>query len=126
MTPTQKVAYTATLTAEAFGDSSKVSSSYTADKSSRQVARNIATAYTLHSSVACSQAAHVTLGFKVYSFLVEQTNSEERRTLVLGDADELKFLGVPAYQLGSHRNAGDILVDLTVDLLSSWKCGGLL
>ena len=33
----------------------------------------------------------------------------ERLTAVVENAHELKLLGVPAYQSGTHQNAGDIL-----------------
>src|SRR6218665_4119810 len=52
--------------------------------------------------------------------------SEERLTctVVVGNTHELKLVGVPAYQPGTHRHAGDIQAYLTVDLLSLRKCGG--
>jgi len=123
MTPAQQAAYTATLIAEAGGDSSKVSSSYsTADKSRRRVARNIATAYRAQWLVPKLVTLH--WDSKLMPSLSNKNIYEERLTVVVGNAHELKLLGVPAYQPGTHRNAGDILADLTVDLLSSWKCGG--
>jgi hypothetical protein len=42
--------------------------------------------------------------------------------IVVGNAKELKFLGVPFYAMGSQRKTGDIIADLTIDLLHSWQC----
>ena len=51
--------------------------------------------------------------------LINQKISEERLTVVVGNALELKLLGVPAYQPGTDRKSGDIIADLTVGFLSS-------
>lgn len=123
ITPTQQVAYTSALIAEAGGDSSKVSASYsTADKSRRRVVRNIATAYRDQWLVPKLLTLH--WDSKLMPSLSNKNISEERLTVLVGNAHELKLLGVPAYQPGTDRKSGDIVADLTVDLLSSWKCGG--
>jgi hypothetical protein len=48
--------------------------------------------------------------------------SEERLTVVVGNSQELKLLGVPSYKFGTDRKCGEIIVDLTCCLLASWNC----
>ena len=55
--------------------------------------------------------------------LSSKSISVKRLTVVVGNTHELKLLGVPAYQPGTDRKAGDIQADLTVDLLTLPKCG---
>ena len=40
----------------------------------------------------------------------------------MGDTKELKLLGVPSYQLGTDRKSGDIIAELTTNLLNEWDC----
>src|SRR6218665_3005896 len=68
---------------------------------------------------------------------------EECLAVLVGNAYEMKFPGVPLYPPGSDRKSGDIIADLTVDLLrtgtlqyffkfsgqqatSEYKCAGCL
>lgn len=121
MTPTQQAAYTAALIGEAGGDSSKVSATYsTTDKSRRRVAMNIATIFRDQWVVPKLLTLH--WDSKLMPSLSNENICEERLTVVVGNAHEFKLLGVPAYKPGSDRNSGDIIADLTIDLLFSWKC----
>ena len=40
----------------------------------------------------------------------------------MGTSTELKLLGVPSYEPRTGRTSGDIIADLTVNLLRSWNC----
>ena len=122
ITPTQQAAYTAALIAETGGNTSKVSASYsTTDKSRRRVARNIATTYKDEWLVPKLVSLH--WDSKLMPSLTNKNISEERLSVLVGNSNELKLLGVPAYQPGTDRKSGDIIAELTVNLLSSWKCG---
>lgn len=121
MTPTQQAAYTEALIEEAGGDLSKVASSYaTTDKSRRTVGKSIAAA--CRDEWVAPKLATLHWDSKLMSSLENRNISEERLTVVVGNSVELKILGVPAYQPGTDRKSGDIIADLTVDLLSTWHC----
>ena len=47
---------------------------------------------------------------------------EERLTVVVGDAERLKLLGVPAYMKGTDEACGTIIARLTCKLLQDWCC----
>ena len=47
---------------------------------------------------------------------------EERLTVVVGDAERLKLLGVPAYMKGTDEACGTIIAQLTCKLLQDWCC----
>ena len=59
---------------------------------------------------------------KLMPSLSNQHITEERLTVVIGTASELKLLGVPSYKAGTDRTSGDIISELTVELLESWHC----
>src|SRR6218665_1471538 len=88
-------------------------------KSRRRVARNIATAYS-GMFPSCSRYT----GTQYMPSLSSKNIFEERLSVVAENTHELKLLGVPAYQPGTHRNVSDIQANLTVDLLSLRKCCG--
>jgi len=50
---------------------------------------------------------------------------EERLAVLVGNANEMKFLGVLLYPPRLDRKSGDIIADLTVDILRSWNCSDL-
>ena len=52
--------------------------------------------------------------------------TKEHLAVVVGDAKELKFLGVPSHLPGSDKKSGDIIADLTVNLLKLWHCKDLI
>jgi len=120
MTPAQQAVYTAALIAEAKRDSSKVSASYsTADQSRRKVGKKLAQTY--RDQWVAPNLATLHWDSKLMSSLTNRNVTQERLTVVVGDALELKLLGVPAYEPGTDRKSGDI-IDLTIDLLLSWHC----
>jgi len=47
---------------------------------------------------------------------------EERLTVVVGDAEWLKLLGVPAYMKGTDEPCRMIIARLTCKLLQEWSC----
>ena len=121
MTPTQQSAYTEALISEAGGDVTKVSTSYaTTDKARRQVGQNIASA--CKEQWVAPQLLTLHWDSKQMPLLSNKNIKEERLAIVVGNAKELKFLGVPSYAMGSQRKTGDIIADLTIDLLRSWQC----
>ena len=73
-------------------------------------------------------AAHITLGLKVYAFTVEQKHF--CGATYCGSGKMPLGLNFSVFQhtnlaLMTHRNAGDILADLTIDLLSIVQRGKL-
>ena len=100
MTPAQQATYTEALIAEAGGNLSKVSSSYaTADKSRRKVGEKLAQVGRERWVV----PKFVTLHWdsKLMSSLSNPNVIEERLTVIVGSALDLKLLGVPAYRPGT-------------------------
>lgn len=121
MSPAQQAAYTEALISEAGGDTSKVSTSYaTADRSRRAVGRTLAGQYKESWNVPKLASLH--WDSKLMPALTNANIQEERLTVVVGNAHILKLLGVPSYLPGTDRKSGDIIADLTVDLLKTWNC----
>ena len=121
MTPAQQAAYTEALIAETGGDPSAVSSSYaTADRSRCSIASLVAQTYKQQWVVPELLTLH--WDSKLMPSLSNPAVSEERLTVVVGDTRELKLLGVPSYKSGTDRRCGDIIAELTINLLTSWNC----
>ena len=121
MTPAQQAIYTEALITEAGGNASKVYSSYsTADKARRQVGRKIAS--TCRDQWIAPKLATLHWDSKLMPSLCNKNINEERLTVVVGNTHELKLLGVPLYEPGTDKKSGDIIADLTNDLLQSWHC----
>jgi hypothetical protein len=118
MTPAQQAVYTEAVISEAGGDLSKVAASYsTADKSRRRVARELSETY--RKEWVAPTLATLHWDSKLMSSLSNRNVTEERLTVVIGTALEMKLLGVPAYKPGTDRRSGEIIADLTFDMLSS-------
>jgi hypothetical protein len=121
MTPTQQSAYTEALIQESGGDINKVSTSYaTADKARRKIASKV-TEYAKENWKA-PPFASLHWDSKMMQNLTNQNVSEERLTVIVGNAEELKLLGVPKYQTGTDKSSGKIISKLTTDLLKDWNC----
>lgn len=121
MTPTQQAAYTKAFIEEAGGDASKIANSYTtADKYRHRVVKTISNT----SKEEWIPPKYATLHWdsKIMPSLTNQHVKEERLTVVVGNNNEIKFLGVPAYQLGTDERSGDIIANHTVRLLAYWHC----
>ena len=53
--------------------------------------------------------------------LTDKNASEERLCVVVGNAENLKLLGIPIYPSG-EENSDNKIANLTLDLLNSWHC----
>jgi hypothetical protein len=121
MTPSQQAVYTEAIISESGGDLSRISSSYaTADRSRRTVSSKMAE--TCKEQWVAARFATLHLDSKLMSTLSNAVVSEERLTVVVGNSQELKLLGVPSYKPGTDRKCGEIIADLTCGLLTSWNC----
>lgn len=121
MTPAQQALYTKVLIAEAGGDSSKITASYaTSDRARRSSVRDIAKA--------CKDQwngydfATLHWDTKLLPTLTNPNITEERLAVIVGNSCEIKLLGVPAYPPGTDKKTGDIIANLTTNLLNSWNC----
>ena len=121
LSPAEQAAYTQTIIEESGGDCSKIASSYaTADRSRRKVAEKIATA--VRDEWNPPKYASLHWDSKLMGTLTDKNVTEERLTVAVGDANEIKLLGVPAYKPGTDRRAGDIVTEKTMELLKLWDC----
>ena len=53
--------------------------------------------------------------------LTDKNAFEDRLCVVVGNAENLKLLGVPIYPSGKE-SSGNKIANLTLDLLNSWHC----
>lgn len=121
MTPAQQAAYTEAFIDEVGGDVRQVASSYsTADKCRRKVADNIA----LTEKVAWVSPKLASLHWdsKLLPLLKNKNIKEERLTVAVGDVNNVMVLGVPSYTPETDRSTGEVVSELTMNLLESWKC----
>ena len=44
--------------------------------------------------------------------------TEDRLTVIVGDASQMKLLGVPSYKKATNQTAGSVIADLTVKLMT--------
>jgi len=122
MTPMQQAAYTQGLISESGGDVSVVATSYaTADRSRRKIAGEI----TANIKDQWKPPKLCTLHWdgKLTATLVNHSVTEERVTVLVGDASEMKLLGVPSYKKATDQKTGTLIADLTVKLATEWQCG---
>jgi len=121
MTPMQQAAFTQGLIAESGGDVSMVAASYaTADRSRRKVAGNIAAK--IRDDWIPPKLCTLHWDGKLTATLENHLLTEERLTVVVGDASELKLLGVPSYKKATDQATGAIIAELTMKLMTEWKC----
>ena len=59
---------------------------------------------------------------KLMPSLANKNVNEERLVVAVGSVNEMKQLGTPAYTPGTDRKSGDIISNLTINLLDSWQC----
>jgi len=120
LSPAQQAAFTQTIIQESGGDTSKVSISYaTADRSRRTVVGEIAKA--VQNSWVPPKFASIHWDSKLMLNQAKHT-SEERLVVAIGDQNDTKIIGVPAYQPGTDQRSGDIIAQATMQLLQSWNC----
>lgn len=121
LTPTQQAAFTKAFIEEAGGDVSKVSTSYAqADKLRRSVGHQIMK--TCREEWDPPKLCSLHWDSKLLPSLTNQYNNEERLAVAVGDINDIKLLGVPRYKPGTNRNSGEIITELTFDLLQAWNC----
>jgi len=122
LSPAQQAAFTQAIIEESGGDTSKVSVSYaTADRSRRTVSEEIAKA--VQNSWVPPKFASIHWDSKLMLSQAKHT-SEERLVVAVGNQNDVKILGVPAYQPGTDQRSGDIIAQATIQLLQSWNCVG--
>jgi hypothetical protein len=120
ISPAQQAVFTQAFIEESGGNGQKVSASYaTADRARRSVNSQIATA--IYKRWVPPQFASVHWDSKLMKN-PETHVLEERLTVSVGDKNETKLLGVPAYLPGSYKKAGDKIAEATVKLLQDWNC----
>ncbi|KAJ8373704.1 hypothetical protein SKAU_G00042840 [Synaphobranchus kaupii] len=116
----QQAAFTRGLIAESGGNSANISTSYaTADRSRRQVLEAISEEH--HKQWTPPPMWTLHWDSKLTPMLSNVHQLEERLTVLVGDAERLKLLGVPAYTKGTDEACGTIIARLTCKLLE-WCC----
>jgi len=117
MTPMQQAAFTQALIVESGGDLSMVAASYaTADRSRRRIVGEIAT------NIQPPKLCTLHWDGKLTPTLENHRVTQERMTVVVGDASQLKLLGVPSYYKPSDKSCGEIIAELTMKLMTEWHC----
>ncbi|KAJ4939573.1 hypothetical protein JOQ06_029018 [Pogonophryne albipinna] len=121
MSPTQQAAFTRGLVAESGGECTHLSASYaTADRARRQVLETISEER--HRQWTPPPLCTLHWDSKLTPMLSNVRQLEERLTVVVGDAERLKLLGVPAYKKQTNEACGVIIARLTCKLLQDWCC----
>ncbi|KAL7394860.1 hypothetical protein ABVT39_005592 [Epinephelus coioides] len=123
MSPMQQAAFTRGLVAESGGDYTHLSASYaTADRARRQVLETISEEQHKQWTVTPPPLCTLHWDSKLTPMLSNVRQLEERLTVVVGDAERLKLLCVPAYEKQSNEACGAIIARLTCKLLQDWCC----
>ncbi len=121
MSPMQQAAFTRGLVAESGGQCAHLSASYaTADRARRQVLETISEEQ--HKQWTPPPLCTLHWDSKLTPMLSNVRQLEERLTVVVGDAERLKLLGVPAYTKQTNEACGVIIARLTCKLLQDWCC----
>ncbi len=121
MSPMQQAAFTCGLVAESGGECTHLSASYaTADRARRQVLETISEEQ--HKQWTPPPLCTLHWDSKLTPMLSNERQLEERLTVVVGDAERLKLLGVPAYKKQTNEACGVIIARLTCKLLQDWCC----
>ncbi|KAK5883104.1 hypothetical protein CesoFtcFv8_019470 [Champsocephalus esox] len=121
MSPTQQAAFTRGLVAESGGECTHLSASYaTADRARRQVLETISEER--HKQWTPPPLCTLQCDSKLTPMLSNMRQLEERLTVVVGDAERLKLLGVPAYKKQTNEACGVIIARLTCKLPQDWCC----
>ena len=121
MSAADQACFTAAVVEEAGGDISKISSSYSsAARSRRKVVEQIASKYKEEWSPPKLASLH--WDSKIMNSLSNRNITEERLVVIVGDVNNLQLLGVPHYPVGVGDSTGNIIANLTCNLLTSWRC----
>ncbi|KAJ8011832.1 hypothetical protein DPEC_G00062380 [Dallia pectoralis] len=121
MSPMQQAAFTRGLVAESGGECTHLSASYaTADRVKRQVLETISEEQ--HKQWTPPPLCTLHWDSKLNPMLCNVRQLEEHLTVVVGDAERLKLLGVPAYKKQTNEACGVIITRLACKLLQEWCC----
>ncbi|KAJ4925994.1 hypothetical protein JOQ06_008179, partial [Pogonophryne albipinna] len=121
MSPTQQAAFTRGLVPDSGGECTHLSASYaTADRARRQVLETISEER--HKQWTPPPLCTLHWDSKLTPMLSNVCQLKERLTVVVGDAERLKLLGVPAYKKQTNEACGVIIARLTCKLLQDWCC----
>ena len=121
MSPADQACFTAAVVEEAGEDILKISSSYSsAARARRKVVEQIASKYKEEWSPPKLATLH--WDSKIMNSLSNRNVTEERLVVMFGDVDNLQLLGVPHYAVGCGDSSGNIIANLTCNLLTSWRC----
>ena len=121
LTPSQQAAFTQCVIEEAGGNSESIAISYaTADRSRRQMAKQISTSTKDNWEPPKMLTVH--WDSKLTLSVMTPNKSEERLAVSVGNSHDSKLLGVPSYTPGSGQSCGSIISELTCNLLEEWKC----
>ncbi|XP_033962512.1 uncharacterized protein [Pseudochaenichthys georgianus] len=119
MSPTQQAAFTRALVAESGGECTHLSASYaTAYRARRQVLETISEER--HKQWTPPPLCTLHWDSKLTPMLSNVRQLEERLTVVVGDAERLKLLRVPAYKKQTNEACGVIIARLTCKSLQDW------
>jgi hypothetical protein len=121
MTPTQQSAFTQGLISASGGDVAMVAASYaTADRSRRKVTAVIAS--NIKEQWVPPKLCTLHWDGKLTATLQNHRLTEERLTVSVGDATEMKLLGVPSYRKATDQAVGSVIADVTLKLVNEWNC----
>ena len=121
ITPSQSSTLCEAFIEEIGGDASTVHTSYAyTDKVRRQVNKSLAEQF--QNTWVPPAYASLHWDSKLMTTLTNKNIKEERLTIAVGDACDMKILGVPSYQAGSGKPAGEIISQLSFDLMTKWGC----
>jgi hypothetical protein len=119
--PTQQAAFTQSLISECGGDVSMVAASYAvADRSRRKVVGQIVAC--IHEEWNRPKLCTLHWDSKLTPTLTNHLATEERVSVLIGDSTQVKLLGVPSYHKATDQAAGAIIAELTMKLMTEWKC----
>ena len=121
ITPSQQAAFTQGVIAKCGGDVSMVAASYaSAERSRRNVVAS--TAKSIRDEWVPPRLCTLHWDSKMTPTLTNHRTKEECLTVVVGDATQLKVLGVPRYAKAKDQWSGAIIAKLTLKLMQEWKC----
>ena len=119
ISPAAQAAFTKAIIEESNGDVSKIKSSYaTADRARRKVATDIAE--NVKQEWSCPEPACLHWDSKLNKDLNNPYIKVERLSILVGNRDDLKFLGAPSYMPGTDEKSGEIISRETMAILNAW------
>ena len=121
ITPLQQAALTKAVIEEAGGDPRHVAKLYSmANKARRSTAKVIAK--NVHKNWISPKAATLYQNGKQVQTLANKNVKKERLPVLVGNATDVKLLGLAKYNTESDFSSGDIIAEHTCNLLELWNC----